>query len=277
MRAVLVTGASTGIGAASAVALAEAGFVVHAGVRNDADARRLAALHERIRPLHLDVTDGTSIGDALETVRAGDDALVGLVNNAGIAGGGPLESVPLDDLRHVFEVNVMGAVAVTQAFLPLLRARPSRIVFVGSVSGRVSFPYIAPYSASKFALRALADALRVELAPAQIFVSLIEPGSVVTPIWQKGRAMREAMLERLRPDMPAYYRDATEAVIRGLEGEERNGMPVDRVARAIVETLTAAKPKAHRLMGATAKIGALIALLPAALHDRFLRATMRLP
>lgn len=277
MRAIFVTGASTGIGSATTAALARAGFLVYAGVRNDEAGERLRALHENIRPLQLDVTSAADIQAAADAVRASGDRLFGLVNNAGIAIGGPLETVPVDQLRYIFDVNAVGAIAVTQAFLPLLRGEPSRIVFVGSVSGRVAVPYVAPYSASKFALRALADALRVELAPQHVAVSLIEPGSVATPIWQKGRAMRDAMLARLRPDTPPYYRDAIETVIRGLEGEERGGMPVERVANAIVQTLTAGKPKAHQVIGAPARIGAFLALLPAALHDRFLRATMRLP
>jgi NAD(P)-dependent dehydrogenase (short-subunit alcohol dehydrogenase family) len=272
-RAVVVTGASTGIGAAIVVALARAGIVAYAGVRNDVDAARLQALHVYVRPLRLDVTDTSSIAAAARDVRAEGLALIGLVNNAGIAFAGPLEYLPLENLRRQFEVNCIGAVTATQAFLPLLRAHPSRIVFIGSVSGRVPMPYIAPYSASKFALRAIADALRVELRPSRIDVCLVEPGSVATPIFSKGRAM----LSPLPDAAPAYYRDAIAAIIRGTQAEERGGMPVERVANIVVRTLTERKPKAHRIVGLPAQIGAALALLPPALHDRFMRAMMRLP
>lgn len=276
MRAVVVTGASSGIGAAAAQALAEKGYIVYAGVRAEEDAQRMNALHENIRPLWLDVTDAESISGALRDVRTRGVPLIGLVNNAGIALGGPLETLPLSELRRQFDVNCFGAIAVTQAFLPLLRERPSRLVFVGSVSGRIAMPYIAPYSASKFALRAFADALRVELAPAHVAVCLVEPGSVATPIWGKGRAAGATMRARAAYG-PAYYRSAIESLLRGLEGEERGGMPVQRVADAIVHAITDAKPKAHRMLGASARIGAALALLPPALHDRFLRVTMKLP
>jgi NAD(P)-dependent dehydrogenase (short-subunit alcohol dehydrogenase family) len=276
-RAIVVTGASSGIGAATSAQLAERGFVVYAGVRNDADAQRLATIHDNIRPIILDVTNEISIALALRDVRTRGIPLTGLVNNAGIALGGPLETIPLTELRRQFDVNVFGAVAVTQAFLPLLRDRPSRIVLVGSVSGRMPMPYIAPYSASKFALRAIADALRVELAPAHIDVCLIEPGSVATPIWTKGRAQRETMLGRIEPTMPSYYRHATEQLLRGIEDEGRGGMPVSLVANAIVHALTDAKPRARHMLGTSARIGALFALLPARMYDRFIRATMKLP
>ena len=194
-RAVVVTGASSGIGAAAAELLAREGFLTYAGVRSPEDGAKIAALHENIRPLRLDVTDRDSIASAAEVVTKSGAPLHGLVSNAGIAVGGPLEFLPVDELRRQFEVNVFGGIAVSQAFLPQLRASRGRIVFVGSVSGRIAVPYLGPYAASKFALRALSDALRAELAPAGVFVALVEPGSVKTPIWKKGRESR-AQLEQ---------------------------------------------------------------------------------
>jgi NAD(P)-dependent dehydrogenase (short-subunit alcohol dehydrogenase family) len=276
--AVLVTGASSGIGAAAAAALAQRGYTVFAGVRSATDAQRVQALHANVRALILDVSDAAAIAGAAATIRDTGIPLIGLVNNAGIAVGGPLESIPLDELRRQFDVNVFGAIALTQALLPLLRAQPSRIVFVGSVSGRMPMPYVAPYSASKFALRALADALRIELRPARVDVCLIEPGSVATPIWSKGRAMRDTMMTRITDTMPSYYRSATESLLRGIEGEERGGMPVAVVVDAILRALTDPKPKARQILGGTARLGALLAMmLPPALYDRFVRATMKLP
>jgi len=277
VRAVVVTGASSGIGAACVATLAEHGFFVYAGVRSDAAAQRAEASHRNVRALRLDVTDAAQIEAAARTVRDANAELAGLVNNAGLAFGGPLETLPLDELRAQLEVNVVGALAVTQAFLPQLRAHRARVVFVGSIAGRVAMPYLAPYAASKFALRALADALRLELRPAGVRVCLIEPGSVATPIWQKGLATRDALLARLGPSAPSYYRDAIEAVMHALAGEERSGMPVARVATAVLRALTDRKPKAHVILGMPARIGAILALLPTSLHDRFIRATMKLP
>jgi len=194
-EAAVITGASSGIGADAAALLAREGFVVFAGVRSDADAARAAALHERVRPLTIDVADRASIAAAAEAVAASGLVLRGVVGNAGIAVAGPLEYLPVDEVRRQFEVNVFGALAFVQASLPQLRGSRGRVVLVGSISGRLGVPFIAPYSASKAALRAFADALRVELRAAGIGVSLIEPGSVKTPIWQKGRDSRDALLE----------------------------------------------------------------------------------
>ncbi|MGD0968904.1 MAG: SDR family oxidoreductase [Candidatus Aquilonibacter sp.] len=277
VHAILVSGASSGIGEATVLTAARAGMRVYAGVRAPADAERVAALDANVRAVQLDVTDAVSIDAAVGVVRADGVALTGLVNNAGVALGGPIESLSLDALRAQFEVNCFGAIALTQAALPLLRLQPSRIVFVGSISGRLAVPYLAAYSASKFALRAFADALRIELKPSAIDVCLIEPGSVATPIWSKGRAMRDAMLARLSANGPAYYRDAIENLVRATQGEERSGLPPGVIADAIAHALTDRKPKAHRIIGLPARLGAAIALLPPSLHDRFLRATMRLP
>jgi NAD(P)-dependent dehydrogenase (short-subunit alcohol dehydrogenase family) len=275
-RAVVITGASTGIGYATACALARMGMRVYAGVRNARDAERLGA-HDGIVPLTIDVTDAPSLAAAAARVRDDGAALVGLVCNAGIAIGGPLESVPIDEWRRQFEINTIGAVATVQAFAPLLRRAPSRIVLVGSISGRIAFPYLAPYAASKFALRAIADALRVELAPAKIGVYLIEPGSVKTPIWEKGRAMNDALRARVTPEMPAYYHDAVDALVRGLDGEEQGGIPVEMVAERIARTLTARRAPARQIVGAAARGAAMIGTLPVAIRDRIVRRVMRVP
>jgi NAD(P)-dependent dehydrogenase (short-subunit alcohol dehydrogenase family) len=276
-EAVVVTGASSGIGADAAALLAREGFVVFAGVRNDVDAARVAALHDRVRALRLDVTDRASIDAAAAAVAESAHPLHGVVGNAGVAVAGPLEFLPVDQLRRQFDINVFGALAVAQAFLPQLRASRGRLVFVGSISGRLSVPFIAPYSASKFALRALADALRVELRPAGIAVSLIEPGSVKTPIWQKGRDARESLLAALGPEALRHYRAQIEAVFAQTQREERAAMPVATVSRAILHALTSRKPRAHYLLGGAARAGSIVALLPAPLRDRALRASMRLP
>jgi NAD(P)-dependent dehydrogenase (short-subunit alcohol dehydrogenase family) len=274
-RAVIVTGASSGIGEAVSRALAARGLVVYAGVRTENDARRLQSI-QRIAPLMLDVTDSGALAAAARRVREDGYAVTGLVNNAGIAIGGPVEAVPIPQWRRQFDVNFFGAIAATQAFLPLLRANRGRIVFVGSVSGRIAFPYAAPYCASKFALRALADALRTELAPSGVPVTLVELGSVKTPVWQKARAMRDEIHAWLSPQMPGHYRDAVTTIVRGLEREERHSMPVEKAANAVVNALTGRRPRAHQIVGGAAAAAAMLPLLPAALQDRLLRVTMRL-
>lgn len=273
MRTVLVSGASSGIGAAATRALAADGWRVYAGVRSD-DAAAAFAHTPGVTPLRLDVTHAEDIAAAIAAIGARDEVLDALINNAGIAAGGPLEYMPLDEYRRVFDVNLFGVLALTQAALPLLRRSASpRIVLIGSISGRLAIPYLGPYTASKFALRATAEALRVELAPA-VSVSLIEPASVKTPIWRKGREQGATMRAWLPPDAPEHYRRAVERVLQSTEDEERNGMPVERVTRAIRHALSP-HPRPAYLVGAGARAGSLLALLPARLRDRWLRRAFR--
>ena len=274
--AIVITGASTGIGAAAAEALARDGFIVFAGVRSDADAVRIATLHPNLRPLRLEVTDRQAIAAAAETVAASGLPLRGLVNNAGIAIGGPLEFLPVDELRRIFEINVFAGLAVSQAFLPQLRATRGRLVFVGSISGRLAVPFVAPYSASKFALRALADAMRVELQRTGVAVALIEAPSVKTPIWAKGLASRDALLASLPPEALEHYGDDLEMLFEQTEREGRGALPVGIVTRAIRHALTAPKPRANYLVGFPARAGSIVAMLPTALRDRALGTKERL-
>jgi NAD(P)-dependent dehydrogenase (short-subunit alcohol dehydrogenase family) len=274
---IIVSGASTGIGQATVALLARRGYVAFAGVRNESDAARLRAAHENIRPLFLDVTDESSIARAAGDVEASGIPLLGVVSNAGIALGGPLERLPIAELRRQFEVNVFGSLALVQTALPLLGEGSGRIVLVGSISGRLATPYVGAYSASKFALRAMADALRIELSPSRIAVSLIEPGSVKTPIWKKGRETAAEMATRLENTIRPHYRVALERMLAIAKSQERDGMPVEVVATAILHALTAAKPRANYLLGARARMGGLFALLPAAVRDRAVRKSMRIP
>lgn len=274
---VVISGASTGIGAATAALLAQKGFVVFAGVRSDADARRLAAVSPNVRPLNLDVTQADSLARAAQAVRESGIALQGVVSNAGIVVSGPLEHVSVDDVRRQFDVNVFGALALVQTFIPFLPENEGRIVLVGSISGRLATPYIGPYSASKFALRGLADALRIELAPIGIGVSLIEPGSVKTPIWKKGRNEAGQMAARLASGTRPHYRAALERIVSIAQREERDGMPVESVAAVIERALTARRSRAQYVVGTPARMGSVVATLPAALRDRAVRASMRIP
>src|SRR4051812_28820003 len=184
MPTVLVTGASRGIGRATALRLAASGWDVRAGVRSETDGALLAAEAGGITPVVLDVTDDDQVA-ALDAVLP--ERLDAVVNNAGVVIAAPVEGLALADLRHQLEVNVVGQVAVTQAVLPRLRASRGRVVFVSSVSGRVSAPFMGAYSASKYALEALADALRLELRPWGVAVSLIEPGAIDTDVWRNAQ------------------------------------------------------------------------------------------
>jgi NAD(P)-dependent dehydrogenase (short-subunit alcohol dehydrogenase family) len=263
-RAVLVTGASSGIGLASALRLAASGWRVFGGVRSEEDAERL---RERgVEGLQLDVTDSAAIAAAAEVVGG---ELHGLVDNAGIAIAAPLELVPLDELRRQLEVNVVGQVAVLQAFLPLLRRSQGRVVLVGSVGGRSALPFLGPYAASKHALEAIADSLRVELAPWGIGVSIVEPASVKTAIWTKGAAHADVMRAGISHDRTELYAARIER-FRAVALKRGPGIDPDVVARAVEHALTALHPKARYLVGRDAHIRAWIERLPTRLRDRVL-------
>lgn len=277
--AVVVTGASSGIGRATALGLARQGWWVFGGVRAEADAVALVAaagavgLGALLHPLLLDVTDTASIAAAVVTVRdalAGRDLLlIGLVNNAGIAVAGPIEEVPLDRLRAGLAVNVVGVVAVTQAFLPLLRAGKGRIINVGSVAGRVAAPFLGAYSATKFALEALSDALRVELRPWGLAVVLIEPGPIATPIWAKGAAGALADRAELASDSPyAPYAPRVQAFARHANA---TGLPPGRVAKSIAHALAVPRPRARYVVARNRiAFALLVRLVPDSLRDAFL-------
>jgi NAD(P)-dependent dehydrogenase (short-subunit alcohol dehydrogenase family) len=277
----VITGASTGIGAACALHLDRLGWRVYAGVRKQADAETLKAQSSpRLVPISLDVTDTVSISTAASAVAGavGQAGLAGLVNNAGIVVPGPIEFLPLTDLRRQLEINVVGQVAVTQAFLPLIRAGRGRIVNMGSMAGRMATPFTGAYAASKFALEALTDALRLELAPWGISVSIVEPGAVATPIWEKSARTAEAILGSVQPEALVLYAEAIEAVKRtAADAAKRAVDPVD-VARIVEHALTAARPRTRYVVGREAKFRAAIALLvPDRVRDNLVAKAMGLP
>lgn len=268
----LITGASTGIGEACALWLQDRGYRVFAGVRKSTDAEALQQKSKgHLTPVLLDVADEASIRKAVQFVLTQTPKLEGLVNNAGIAVAGPLEFVPLQELRRVLEVNVVGQVAVTQAFLPLLREARGRIVLMSSISGRVAAPLMGPYAASKFALEAIGDALRRELAPWGVEVSIIEPGNIQTPIWRKGIAWGEALKEQLSADAIRLYGPAIDGILRYIRGQDGKGLHPNEVARVVEQALVSACPKTRYVVGRDAKAGALLArLLPDRWVDRFI-------
>jgi NAD(P)-dependent dehydrogenase (short-subunit alcohol dehydrogenase family) len=270
---VLITGASTGIGRATALRLAGSGWTVLAGVRRAKDGDALvAAGGARVVPVTLDVTDAAQIAAAVEQVGA-HGSLDALVNNAGIGFGGPLELVPIDALRNQLEVNVLGPVALTQALLPALRRAHGRIVFVSSVGGRVAMAFTAPYAASKHAIEAIGDALRVEMRSSNVQVALIEPGSVTTPIWDKGRAQGDGL--SVPAELTDQYGHVQAAMSKVLDNTERRGVPPEQVAETIERALTARRMKARYLIGRDAKAMLLAKrLLPDHVFDRVARRAL---
>jgi NAD(P)-dependent dehydrogenase (short-subunit alcohol dehydrogenase family) len=269
--AVVITGASTGIGAVSATHLAGIGFRVFAGVRKPEDAER--ARDSGLEPLTLDVTDADSIRFAVEQV--GDAPLAGLVNNAGIAVAGPLEFIPVDEFRRQLDVNVVGQVAVTQAFLPALRKTRGRVINMGSIGGRVALPLLSPYAASKFALEAITDSLRRELRPWGMHVAIIEPAAIATPIWDKSRAANEELAKDAPPEAEELYGKLIERIRAETIELSRSGLPPIEVAKAVEHALTADKPKTRYLIGRAAKgRAAAAALLPDRAFDALIARTL---
>jgi NAD(P)-dependent dehydrogenase (short-subunit alcohol dehydrogenase family) len=267
-RSVLLTGASTGIGRACVLHLDSLGFRVFATVRNQVDAQSLQAeASGRLVPLLLDVTAPDSIAAACEQVtgEVGDAGLYGLVNNAGIARAGPIEFVPMKDYRLTMEVNFFGLIATTQAFIPLLRQARGRIVNISSVSGLIAAPMVSPYGASKHALEALSDALRVELRPWGVHLSIVNPGNIRTPIWDKSLDAIEDSMQSWPDQVYRLYGPAMEAARR--RATSRRGIAPITVARAIEHALTARRPKNRYLVGWDARFVTLFRLLPSRLRD----------
>jgi NAD(P)-dependent dehydrogenase (short-subunit alcohol dehydrogenase family) len=286
----LISGASTGIGRATALALLKQNFSVIAGVRSEAAANRLrqqatSSKSNRLEIVTLDVTDQASIDAAVThaTTLVGDDGLRAVVNNAGIAVPGPVEHLTPADWRRQFGVNLFGAIDLTRATLPLLRTGVAahgrgipRLLFISSIGGRVAQPMMAPYTSSKFALTALGDSLRLELRRQGIGVTVIEPGAVATDIWAKG----DATAEEFTPDHPArkLYEPELNGLLALARKTARNARPVEPAAEDIVRAILASRAPARVLVGTDAKIMArLKALLPTAVFDNILAREFGIP
>ena len=271
MKSVLVTGSSSGIGRATVERLAKDGWQVFAGVRDPADAAPLEAGPGEVTAIALDVTDAQLLAAAAGRVReATGGTLDALVSNAGIPVGGALELVEPDQLREILDVNVVGAVAVAQAVLPLLRAARGRILFVGSLGGRVAFPFAGPYHASKFALEGIADSLRAELRPQGVTVGLIEPGPIDTPIWKKAREQVAAQRAGLDEERRELYAERLEGFEDTLRSAEERGEPPAKVAEKIVDALGHDGSRYPVGRGARA-LATLRPLLPDVAFDRLTR------
>lgn len=275
MASVLITGASRGIGRASALRLAAAGWDVYAGVRKESDGTELtASASGSITPVTLDVTNPEHIAalhDALP------ERLDGVVNNAGIAVGGALEALPIERLREQLEVNVVGQVALTQAVLPMLRRTRGRVVFISSISGMLASPMLGPYAASKFAIEAVADALRLELRPWGLAVVLVEPGQIDTDIWRTAPEVLDQTVAAMTPEHRELYAAHIDGMRRAIPRAQKMASPVDRVAKVVERALTAEHPKARYVAGRGAGISASLRHAPTRVRDRVLAATSGVP
>jgi NAD(P)-dependent dehydrogenase (short-subunit alcohol dehydrogenase family) len=279
VRSALITGASTGIGRATVERLDASGWRVFAGVRKQEDADSLGqAGSERVVPLILDVTDAAQIAAAAK--RIGEETggeLDGLVNNAGIAVPGPLETLPMEDFRRQVEVNLTAQVAVTQAMLPLIRCARGRIVFISSIGGRIAFPLNGAYHAAKFGIEAVGDVFRQELRPWDIGVSIVEPGSIDTPIWERGSANADEIEARAHPEQEALYGKAIASFRQVVRDLADRGIPPEKVAKEIAHALEASRPRSRYLVGLDAKLQArLKVVIPNRVFDRIVARTMKL-
>jgi NAD(P)-dependent dehydrogenase (short-subunit alcohol dehydrogenase family) len=276
MPSVLVTGAGRGIGRSIATHLASQGWDVIAGVRSKEDGAAITeADRRRISWVQLDITNTEQI-DAL--AHSLPERLDAVVNNAGVVVHGPMEAVQLNDLRHQLEVNVIGQLAVTQAVLPRLRLAQGRIVFVSSVNGKVAFPLQGAYCASKFAIEAIADALRMELRPWKIAVAVVEPAQTDTEMWRTA----ETLVDETAAAMSAEHRDLYAGHLAGLKQSIPRWRflvwPPEKVAEMVARALTAHHPRARYAVGLAARLQlAVLTRLPTAARDRALQLGARQP
>jgi len=283
--AVVISGATSGIGWACAEALVNEGWHVFAGYRNPADAERLTnTFGASVTPLPLDVTRESDLRDAVEVVRRQQHqkqprrVLRALVNNAGVVVAGPLEVLTPEDMVTQWAVNVQGAVRLTQFFLPLLRERPdSRLVFMGSISGRMTLPVTGAYSISKHALEAVANAFRLELKPWRVHVSLMAPGAIHTPIWTRAMAEADVRATQLDERRLSAYAGLIARVKALAQESDAKAPPAVVVARQVVHALTARHPKARYLSGRGIRLKTLLSHLPVCWKDRLILNKLAAP
>ena len=272
-RAVVITGASSGIGRSCALHLDHLGFYVFAGVRRAADGDALAQIASpRLSPIVIDVTDADAVASAYQTVSDRRIALAGLVNNAGSTVPCPVEYLPLDTLRHQLEVNLIGHVAMTQAFLPLLRRSRGRIINISSLAGRLPVPGMSSYTAAKHALEGLSGSLRLELAGSGVHVAVVEPGNIHTSMSAKLHRDATAAMSAVSDDDAGRYRGLVRGVEAAITDGAERGAPPEVVAEVVAHALTSHRPKIRYPVGPQAGRMTLLArLLPDRLLDVMLR------
>ena len=266
-KAILITGSSTGIGKACALYLDKIGFKVYAGVRKQADADSLKEeASDKLSPIILDVTDAELIENAVGIIeKENDGEIFGLINNAGIGLTGVVEVIPVDEVRKLMEVNVIGLLALAKAMIPLLRRSKGRIINIGSPSGLIALPGASAYAASKFAVRAITDSLRVEVKSFGVKVILVSPGPTNSEIWEKGKAYKKELRKNVKPEIAEHY--ISFAKFGDKMEKELKTMPADVVAKTVTNALTSARPKLYYNVGSDARGAAFFAKLPKRLTD----------
>lgn len=266
-KAIVITGASTGIGKACALQLDKLGFNVYAGVRKQTDGDNLIKeASANLSPIILDVTNEKSISDAVSLIekKTGGEVF-GLVNNAGIGRNGVLEVTPVTEIHKVMDVNVIGLMAMTKAMIPILRKNKGRIINIGSIASYLPLPGASVYAASKFAVRAITDSLRLELKPFGMNVVLVVPGAVESEIWEKGKAYKNELRNSVKPEIMQLY-----AMLIKFGDNLMNDLkkiPADEVANSVTRAITSSKPKRYYLAGDDAKSGVKASKLPKAFLD----------
>ncbi len=277
-KSVLITGASSGIGQSCAKLLGQKGFRVYAGIRGTETEAKPSPMGADFIPVCLDVTQPDQVMATFERVseEVGDLGLFGLINNAGIAVGGPLELIPMDRFDTQMNVNVLGPVRLIQTFLPLLRKAQGRIINISSFAGQLGLPYLSPYCASKFALEAVSDALRVELKPWNIQVSIVEPGCIATPIWEKSVEKANELTKDLSPEQVKLYAPVLDKIFEEALNSGQSGAPPEAVANIILEALTASQAKSRYVVGMDAQLRIMLSKLPDELRDWILLKKIQL-
>lgn len=281
-KSVLITGASSGLGRAAATRLCDLGYRVFAGVRTEASAAELSALAPsagELIPVLLDVTDAASIAQAGDLVekRCADTGFWAVVNNAGICISAPLECVPIDVMRAQLETNLIGALAVTQRFLPLLRRSGGRIINVSSGTGNVTLPFLGAYASTQFGKEGFSDALRRELRPLGVSVSIIQPGAIDTPIWDKLHASADQILAAAPPDVADVYRGPFTAFLAANETKARaSKTTLNDYTNAVAAALASKRPKIRYRVGIDSWSSAVARrVVPDRLMDALIAASLK--
>jgi NAD(P)-dependent dehydrogenase (short-subunit alcohol dehydrogenase family) len=270
---VVVTGASTGIGAATARELARRGFHVLAGVRRDRDGD--AVRGPAIEPVLLDITDPAHIRDLTARVQRDPRPVRALINNAGVGVNVPVEVFEIDAWRRLFEVNLFGHVAVTQALLPALCDNKGRVVNISSVGGRIAMATYGPYAGTKFALEAVSDALRRELAPSGVDVVVVEPGAIRTEMPGRTIDTARALAAAMTPEQNRRYGPLIQAITAQTAAHTGSGLPAEAAAKTIAKAVTARRPRTRYTVGREAALLTLVRVLPDRAVDRMLAAALR--
>ncbi|MEC9282239.1 MAG: SDR family oxidoreductase [Bdellovibrionota bacterium] len=266
----LISGCSSGIGQGIAEALAAKSWVVYAGVRSEADFKRLDSLSENIYPIYLDVTKEEQISACFKNISEKHDKIDVLINNAGIATGAPIEASEMQVWRKLFDVNVFGLVALTKKTLPLIRNAKGRIINISSISGLVASPFMGTYAASKFAVEALSDSLRREVKDQGIHISLIEPGPIKTKIWDKAMIESKAAIDAYDSNIKDVYGKAIEKFKALIDNAVEEAVPVEEVTKVLLHACTSNSPKTRYMVSKNKNLIRIIRSLPDKLADKLI-------